>query len=464
MTPYNPENQYRCTIIRGKSQNEIEDLLPAYANIITDICPCDRKIFIDLFNKAIAKFLPSPTEKTIANHRTEITGKLFGMYWEDEIGVVHASARTEQLLENRDNPAFFKDIVSKFQFPNGMDNIQMRSTIDRVQNKIRLRPIAYILKLLLEAFKTKNILTKNEIAYYVLNNLDVLQGKVRTGTVLKTILERRKKGVFKHVEYPGKESSYSMQHITELLNIVELANLIRQKRGNHVVLIYLNLMELQTIEYLSIEGESSPEFDVYTYDLNSIEDKKNMLLDWGKFYAQLDSRSEIFSTTAQSLTEESEFLFGTVAPVGIDTTVIGREGEALVFAREKNRVQEFNTRLVNKVIYFGKQKGLGYDISSIRAILGPKAEHSIYIEVKSTKRITRPKTPLKDQFDLTRNEWVAAEQHKNNYYIHRVYFTNEGPFVFVINNPVQQRENGTIYAEPLKYHIEFTDVSGLWEP
>lgn len=461
MTQYNPENQYRCTIIRGKAQNEIEDLLPAYAKIITDICPCDSATFIDLFDKAITRFLYSPTDKTIANHRTEIAGKLFGMYWEDENGVVHASARTEQLLENRDNPAFFKDIVSKFQFPNGMDKIQ--TTIDRVQNGIRLRPVAYVLKLLLEAAATRNVLTKDEIAYYVLNSLDVLQGKVPTREVLDKILERRTRKIFKRVEYPGKASSYCMQHVTEILNIVELANLIRQERDRHTVFIHLNQREQQVIQYLASKGEVAPDFDVYSYDLASVDGKKQMFLDWDKFYASLDSGSGIFSTSAQSMTQEPELQPGEVAPVGLDTTVIGEEGEKLVFEREKSRVKVFNERLVNRVIYFGKQRGLGYDISSIRAIRGPHAEHSIYIEVKSTKRVTRPQNPLRDQFDLTRNEWVAAEQHKQNYFIYRVYITNEGIFVFIINDPVQQREGGTLYAEPLKYHIEFDEKAGRLE-
>ena len=42
---YNSEEQYRCTIIRGKAQAEIEDLLPAYAKIIVSACPCDKKNF-----------------------------------------------------------------------------------------------------------------------------------------------------------------------------------------------------------------------------------------------------------------------------------------------------------------------------------------------------------------------------------------------------------------------------------
>ena len=42
---YNPENQYRCTIIRGKSQTEMEDLLPLYANIVHKYCPCNEEAF-----------------------------------------------------------------------------------------------------------------------------------------------------------------------------------------------------------------------------------------------------------------------------------------------------------------------------------------------------------------------------------------------------------------------------------
>lgn len=460
MTLYDPEHQYRCTIIRGKAQNELEDLLPAYAKIITEACPCKRDTFIDYFDKNIAKFLYSPTAKTIANHRTEIAGTLFGMWWEDEEGIIHASDRTERLLESRDNPEFFKDIVSKFQFPNGMEIAQ--TVIDRIQHNIKLRPAAYILKLLLEASETKNVLTKNEIAYYVLNNLDVLQGRIPTKMVLEKILERRSKKIFKRVEYPGKGSSYCMQHISELLNIIELANLIRQERGKTAVFIHLNQRERIAIEYLVNKG-TVPDFDIYSYDLRTADGKKKMFLDWAKFYAQSDSTSGVFSTTAESLTKGPDLLPGEVAPLGMDTTEIGEEGEKLVFEREKARVKIFNERLVNRVIYFGKQKGLGFDINSIHAVKGPQAEHAIYIEVKSTKRVTRPQDPLRDQFDLTRNEWVAAEQHKKNYFIYRVYITNEGIFVFIINNPVQLRDDGLLYAEPLKYHVEFDEKAGRLE-
>ena len=37
---YDANKQYRCTIIRGKSQKEMDDFLPAYAKVIDEVCPC----------------------------------------------------------------------------------------------------------------------------------------------------------------------------------------------------------------------------------------------------------------------------------------------------------------------------------------------------------------------------------------------------------------------------------------
>lgn len=458
---FNPEKQYRCTIIRGKAQSKIDDFLPAYAKIITAVCPCEKDVFIDYFDRMIANYLYSPTKKTIANHRTEIAGKLFGMWLEDEDGIVHASERTERLLENRDNPEFFKDVVSKIQFPNGMD--KMQTTLDRMASSIKFKPVAYILKVLILAESKGISLTKNEIAYYILNSFEVLQGKISPRKVMRKILERRKAKIFKKVECSGKESSYCMQHITELLNIIELANLIRQKRTKGAVLIKLNKKELSVINYFVDNAEKKFVFDVYSYNLNDRNQRKKMKYDWIQYYCTSDEQVAIFRTSAESITrgkeeeKESKVAF---EPLGIDTTLIGEEGERIAFEKEKIRVRKFNERLVNKVIYFGKQRGLGYDISSIKAVMGPSAEHAVYIEVKSTKRVTRPSNSFRDQFDLTRNEWVAAEQHKDNYFVYRVYITNDGIFVFIIKDPVELRNNGVIYAEPLKYHVEFNEKAG----
>ena len=54
---YTPENQYRCTIIRGKSQTDMEDLLPLYANIVHKYCPCEESAFKESARKFLRLYL-----------------------------------------------------------------------------------------------------------------------------------------------------------------------------------------------------------------------------------------------------------------------------------------------------------------------------------------------------------------------------------------------------------------------
>ena len=87
---YIPENQYRCTIIRGKSQTDMEDLLPLYANMVHKLCPCEEESFRiscfrilskALFNTEAYDELSNSNQKTIKNHFTEIAGILLGLYY-----------------------------------------------------------------------------------------------------------------------------------------------------------------------------------------------------------------------------------------------------------------------------------------------------------------------------------------------------------------------------------------------
>lgn len=97
---YDCTRQYRCTIIRGKSQKEMDDLLPAYAKVIDEVCPCEASEFEMKFNNAFMRYLPAAerVKKTLDNHRTEISGKLFGMYFFSEDGKVYESERTQNFL------------------------------------------------------------------------------------------------------------------------------------------------------------------------------------------------------------------------------------------------------------------------------------------------------------------------------------------------------------------------------
>ena len=177
---YNHTNQYRCIIIRGKSQKELDNLLPAYALVIDDICPCAKEEFESRFNTELARILHGKNadtvalKKTLDNHRTEIAGKLFGMYYLAADEVYYASERTKKYIADSDQPAFFKDICFKMQFPNGMNKIQtVRPYLDE---HISLRQFPFVIKCLMLANDKKIELTVNDIGYYILNSLDVLKG------------------------------------------------------------------------------------------------------------------------------------------------------------------------------------------------------------------------------------------------------------------------------------------------
>ncbi len=463
---YNPDLQYRCTIIRGKAQTELDNLLPTYCQIINRICPQNSANFAEAFNKMLSNRIHIFRKKTLDNHRTEIAGKLFGLWYLMD-GIVYCSKQAIQYLDHQDNPLLFKNIIIKFQFPNGMDKIQ--TIRERMSNHIRFRPAPFILGALQYAENIKNAnLSKREIGYYILNNLDVLQGKVHYSEVVERIFRDREDGVFHRVEVPNKAISYTTQHITELLNLFELANLVRISKAIRTEkFVSLNNSETVLISQIINLYSSGIEIDPYTYDMNSRTGISSFFADWDRYYSSpvegdfsLNTKiSGLLDDDTDSIMIDNLYKIDKSVLGSQDALAIGDEGEKVAMEYEKQRVKQFSSRLTNKVIYFGKQRGLGYDISSIFAG-GANPEHAIYIEVKTTKRVTAPPQIFSDQFNMTRNEWIAAEQHSNNYFVYRVYLYNNGVKIYKMESPFKLRESGSIFAEPMSYHIEFDQGAG----
>ena len=460
---YDHLNQYRCTIIRGKSQKEMDDFLPIYAKIINEICPCNHKEFEEKFNQLFQSYLTEKdkSKKTMDNHRTEIAGKLFGMYYFSEDGNVYESERTQKFLEDNDQPAFFKDICYKMQFPNGSQKIGT-TVKQRVEDKINIRSNAFLLKVLLLAEEKKINLNKKEIGYYILNSLDVLKGIAKPNEVLEQIIEDRENHIVRNIIVPGKQSSYNWQHIKEQLNYLELANLISLIDGT----IFLNNSEKETISLFAADWNKEPEFNVYNYDLNDLESRKQLQFDWDLYFSKISDIADKFETKVSSLlsnkTDTKETTKDVPSSNKVNLVQFGDEGEEVVFNYEKERVYKFNPRLVNKVLSLGKVKGLGYDIQSVIAEPGDESEFVKYIEVKSTKRITSPDLSNSlwiDSVNLTRNEWTAAKQHKDFYYIYRVYFTREGINIYILKNPAAKFERNEIGVTPINYRLEFSGKS-----
>ena len=462
---FNPENQYRCDIIRSKSTKQMDDLLPAYASIISELCPLNstqfkteirNKFSYLLFDNSFEE-LEKNNQKTVDNHRTEIASKLFGMYYVKD-GVVYESVTTSKLLEDNDQPAFFKNLCLNFQFPNGTQSIN--TVIERVSDGISLKPFHFIISLLNEAQKVKTTITKTEVAYYVLNSLDVLQGKVTSVNVLDKIIDDRNKGLLKEVKLV-KNKTWTFQHISGQLNLLLLANLIRISGDT----IYLNNKESDTIKEFLNQLYTPLAFDIKSYNLGDKEERKLMYQDWAFYYSRVYvSDYDILTTSIESLQQDEALKpYEKVKKKGVNHNLLGDEGEEYVYQIEKSRVTDYNPRLANKVIMLGKQRGIGYDISSIEANENTDdPEFARFIEVKSTKRTTVPSLDDKswvDTINLTRKEWVAAKQYKTAYNIYRVYFTPNETIIRRIINPFEKNENGTIRVLPTMYRMDFFSKS-----
>ena len=450
---YDPLKQYRCFIVRGKALTDLDNLLPAYASILQEICPTTKDSFAKSFNTLLVKYLPKASEKTLDNHRTEIAGKLFGMYYEDRNMGINISERTLKLLEDSDQPAFFKDLCAKYQFPSGAN--KMRTVQDQLSNGIKIRQLAFVMKVILELYEKTETITKKEVGYYILNSLDVLSGKSSPSEVISQILQDRQKGIEREVGNQEKASSYNYQHINEQINLLVLANSILVDGDN----ININKKEMKYIYSLSENYKSEPAFNFYRYNLLTQEGRKEAELDWGHDFSLFsDIDKEVLITSTDSLLD-SEALNLLRKDVRINTTALGDEGEDYVYNIEYKLVASKFPRLTNKIKKLGKIKGLGYDIQSVVGF-GSNPDWVKYIEVKTTKRVTPPTDTFSDTINLTRNEWVAAEQHTNNFYIYRVYFSQRETRVFIIQNPAQLHKQGKLYVVPLSYRVDFTEESG----
>jgi hypothetical protein len=457
---FNPDIQYRCDILRGKAQKEMDNLLPAYANMIEEICPETKERFKVLFNNKLSQLfyhkdyieLNKSNSKVIDNHRTETAGKLFGLFFTDG-KFIYQSPSNEKLLNDNDQPAFFKNLCLNFQFPNGTQAIQ--TVKERINDGIKFKPFHFVLALLTLAQNNGTVLTKDEIGYYVLNAKQVLQGTISVEEVLGVILKDRAENTSKKL----KSGSFHTQHIREQFNLLALANLIIIE-GNNLV---INKAEQEIIDVFISELAQPLQFNIFKYDLSNDDEKKQMYSDWSAYFGKIAvPNTEILSTSIEALQRE-EIEKPKVPQKGTDQTILGDEGEDFVFSLEKNRVNTTHPRLVNKVLLLGKQRGLGYDISSVEAAENrEEPEFARFVEVKSTKRITEPDlndNSWTDTINLTRKEWIAAKQYRSAYNIYRVYFTPNATIVRKINDPFGKNESGIITVLPTLYRMDFGSES-----
>ena len=461
---YDHRKQLKCAIIRARAISDVDNLLPKYATVIDNLCPCTKAEFEKGFNDAFREYAisrarnksnESAIKKTLDNHRTEVSGSLFGMHYEVD-GIVYSSERNKKFLEDNDQPAFFKDWLLKMQFPNGMQKSQ--TYLKMVKEKLCCHPYSILLRVLEYARRSDVVLLKQELGYYIFNSEDVLKGNATANEVFDQIMNDKRGAIPpRKIIIPDGESSSYDQHVGDQLKYLQLANLIYID-GQEVK---INPHEMKAINRFIDLIDKPLGFDVYKYDLSNVENRKRFETDWAIYYGQLSKYADDLATSVESLLlpvdEEPKKLKRTNNKIEL-----GDEGEAFVLNFEKDRVSKFNAHLVNKVLGLGKTKGLGYDIQSVIAEPGDFSEFVKYIEVKSTKRVTAP--DLKDEvwtdtINITRNEWIAAMQHKEFYSIYRVYFIRGGVVMYIIKNPYQKKMDNIIDVVPLTYRVDFQNNS-----
>lgn len=457
---YDHTKQYRAAIVRGKGISDLDNFLPTYANILYEVCPVPQEKFKEAFNSRIAKLLDIGVVKTLDNHRTEIAGKLFGMYYIDSDDNVCISRRASKLLEDSDQPAFFKDLCAKYQFPSGMNKIE-QTVKPQLESGISCRQFSYIIAVLKLLEENEVYISKKQLGYYVLNSLDVLTKRASPQEVCEQIIDDINKKIKRKIDLPNKAASYTYQHINEQLNLLALANAIRFAGS----IVKLNNREQAYLDALAERWCDEPSFNFKVYDLDSVEGRKTAEYEWNKYFSDMsDIDKSLLFTEVHALEDtkdehKTDYTHLEKKHPGENMVALGDEGENYVYEYERNKIQKINPRLLSRVKKLGRIKGIGYDIQSVLGE-GERQDWAKYIEVKATKRVTAPSEPFNDSINLTRNEWLAAEQFPNCYFIYRVYFTEHGVKLFIISNPYQQNQDETLNCVATNYRMDFTENSG----
>ena len=443
----------------------MDDLLPIYANIILNACPCTLEDFKKEFALGLRKVYPGESEKKIDNHRTENAGKLLGMYWVGADDYVNVAQRTLKLTEDNDQPAFFKDFCGKIQFPSPA---QKSSTyLEQIRDLICFHPCQYILSLLIFFDGKHDYLTVDEVAFYVLNAKQVLQGLIPPEEVAKIILKDRASKQKRSIRLT-RNHAYTWQHINELLRYMTFANLIEVSSSKR---IKLNVKESRSINALIQSYKLGyVNFDLTKFDLNSAEGRKTMAIEWSRYYAEPTTHDlSLLDTNIDALVQQDDTEKDDQKPFNFEgsdfdsTLELGNQGEEHVYLYERNRVRNLIPRLEKHVVNRSKTKGIGYDIESVEAD-GDIPERKLFIEVKATKRYSPVEVTDKyfDSVNITRNEWVAATQHGDAYRIYRVYFSKLKVQIFEIKNPIQKCDEveKVVRITPLTYRIDFFGKAG----
>jgi hypothetical protein len=439
--------QRRTVIIRGRGQTEMDTLLPIFANMVERNTPLAPADFENAMIRNLEAVFPEYSNKTHRNYLTEIIGQLFSMFYIDE-GQVELAPLALKLVNDSDQPAFFKVLISRLQFPN--PSAKKFKYDEELSDGLAVKPLVLVLDLLRVAHKHKDKISFDEIAYFVLNSREALTGMHSGATLYEDIITSRAA----KVSIPTFQGSAAKQHIKESLNLLLLANLVRSNSFEY----WVNQFETEAINEICKNHATEELFRAR----DAFESHHEYQQAWKKYLTNI-------STAPAAILTTNVAALGTAAPLRLvpgkpkrRATDIGREGELLVIDLENAAIDKSFPGKGWIAQDYTAKRGIGFDIESIFHDEPELNGTSHRIEVKSTLRVTKPdirtaKAP--DSFTLTRSEKRAVDEYRESFSIYRVYIYAGGYDVHILRNPFELSGKNILDLSPETWSASYVPAA-----
>lgn len=449
MTYTIPTNyNFRLHHIRSRFKENVESVLVYMASEIARINECQNDLFVQELNTSIRNFPGNATadQKTINNWRTEIS-KLFGFVQQGSMqGFLKPGLRANELADNQDLIMAFRNFLFLFQYPGG--HIKPHYVANQIQAGIRFKPVKTILRLLDYAQRQHGgeaSISKPELTHCVFNDLRCTRDNEDISETWNRIITNRENRVTYITEgdiirYAGDILDYMV--LGDLLLVNDFRRYSLNNLNRDVIDSFIS-SELWFDSYDNMIDLRMPQLGYITELENEWLDYVNQPLTDEHFQTNVITFIDTITGPSRNdiLAIRDEIFSRNESPEGITTLDIGNFGENIIYGHECESLKRNGREdLIHLVKVVPTEQYQGYDILSYDVM-----EERKHIEVKTTISIN----PLAyDRFHLTPNEWRAASNLKDEYYIYRLLINRSEMKLFILQNPISMYKQNRILMIP----------------
>lgn len=409
-----PEFYYRLHHPRPRFKSDIENVLGYMAFSIAELDGQSEQDFNKNISQAIRCFgdNQNKADKTIQNWRTEISA-LFSMM-QVKNGVVNATDLTKELADSSNLRAFFLKIIITFQYPGGfLKSHEIKKMTEAGIS--HFHPFLWLANFFTSRISLdEQFITDAEFCHCVLNDLRVTSKGESVLLTIDRIVENRRADV--SYDTSGDTKRYAL----DLLDYCVLAGVLSKDFNGKYFL------KAESLPFLKFFQTNFMYFKGYQ-KCETLTEIEQMKVEWISYVNNASesilSRFKIESDSRLHDKDVDDLI------VQINTKEIGDQGEALAVAHEKIWLNNNNRIDLSKLVqHMPTQFAVGFDILSRE--LDATMKH---IEVKTT---VSQKSFTVNRVHLTPNEWLAAESHRERYFIYRLQLSEKEKTLWIIRDPV----------------------------